>query len=271
MRSKVDHGDRNAIWALSGVAVAGLSLTALGTGMRQDEGLELGGVVGTIGSSLFGSSLAILIARMFAVGILSRIKDFISYLENHIVETSVLKSEEERLKPFRQMWYHYRLTEIDSHSRGGGLANGETKLVWICEKLDLTTMKSGVLAGSVRNDVGSGGDEVYEYEGYIIKNRLLFVEKGTKGSDEVIIHVFHRASLTSKETVLKGVAAATTYTSRDQLRPVMMSRQPIKIDGKEILEQVVVSEGISAGLSEIWSSYHRAGGGILVTLPGIGD
>lgn len=194
-----------------------LSIALIVAGFQFRDGSLYGSVLGALGAGALGACIGILLSGFLDAAPLTQVRRLIQdSLDSEIY------SSDERISEYRNRWHSYIYTVV----------NGEG--VWRYRVIDFSDshVPRKLLADFETPRPFGSGKIKYRIEGFLIGNRLLFVQKAKIGTEQPVIYLFPSAGEFFKE-YHSGYNLLTTYEERglEIMGPSLLSQRPL-IDSK---------------------------------------
>jgi len=242
---------RQAAAFLAAAALASVLMALLGWLIKPNHP-TLAEVLVLFGSSGMGACFGMAFASLGDASAVERIRE--------IVEASLqsgFKVSDADLGPYRKVWHHYLLTEVQGRQ------------VWRYRVFDFSRVRvPGKLVATFEvKKIPVGGMQRYHVEAFVAPPRLLFVQKADAGSEPPIVHMYPMAG-DAFASVHAGVACLKSWDGHDLTVPALMSDQPLKL-GQGTDEEGTLPTFTYRVLDERWV-IEAARSGLTIQVPKAG-
>lgn len=233
------------------VAVLASALAALLGWVIKPTHPLLAEVLVLFGGSGMGACFGVTFASLGNASAVERIRE--------IIEESLhsgFKVADADLAPYRKIWHHYLLTEVQG------------KYIWRYRTFDFSRVHvPGKLVATFDVKTPDGREQRYHIEAYVASPRLLFVQKAATGTEPPIVHIYPTATDTFG-SLHAGLACLKSWGSKELTVPVLMSEQPLKL-GNGAFEEGTLPASTFHILDERWA-IEAVRSGLTIKVPRAG-
>ncbi len=192
---------------LFSLASSGVLLIVIGTLFGPTGKQFLVTLFVTLGASVMGASVSLLMARYFEPSQLNQLLQTIT--ESH---DNSLTRDDRQVQPFRLKYHGY----LRSHG-----INGEP--VWRYRIFDFTqALTPGHLHAIVSVPQAAHTAKLFAYDGFVCGQHLVLVGRGVVGAEPFVVHVFPNGC-TMEGTLITGLAFVRSFDSSQLVAPTMLS------------------------------------------------
>lgn len=240
---------QSAAFLLAAVLATAL-MALLGWLIKPTQPL-LAEVLVLFGSSGMGACFGMAFASLGDASAVERIRE--------IIEESLqsgFKVADADLEPYRKVWHHYLLTEVQG------------KHIWRYRTFDFSRVNvPGKLVATFEVKTPDGRKQRYHVEAHVASPRLLFVQQTEAGTEPPIVHLYPTAT-DAFGALHAGVACLKSWGGKNLTVPVLMSGQPLKF-GVDVQEEGTLPASTFHILDERWA-IEAVRSGLTIQVPKAG-
>jgi hypothetical protein len=233
------------------VAVLASALMALLGWVIKPTHPLLAEVLVLFGGSGMGACFGVTVASLGNASAVERVRE--------IIEESLrsdFKVADADLAPYRKVWHHYLLTEVDG------------KYIWRYRTFDFSRVHvPGKLVAMFDVQSPDGRMQHYHIDAYVVAPRVLFIQKSATGTELPIVHIYPTATETFG-SLHAGLACIKSWGGKELTVPVLMSEQPLKL-GNGAFEEGTLPDATFRILDERWAN-EAPRSGLTIEVPKAG-
>lgn len=229
----------NEFW-LRGFLVAAIlfSISLIAIGAIRGSTIDWYTIAATLGSSLLGAAIGILLDRTSQQKngdrTLAAIENRIDHFVRALGHEEMLTSNIDQLKNISGLWHQYNVT----------IKNGQ--YYWIHAVYDIQCTQNGEIAFTVEYKDNNNNTVKYNYEGAIRDDRTIFIGKPEIGQQPCFVEIWPHLSNAAIQCHA-GFCFNQSWDLHDSVVPCLLSRKPLT--GKRVID--------NEHLDSLWRSAVR--------------
>ncbi len=187
-----------------------------------------------LGGSGLGTCFGMVFGSLSDASAVQRIREL---LEDSL--HTALHASEAELEPFRKVWHHYLLTQLDG------------KFVWRYRTFDFSRVQvPGKLVGAFEVRGRDNRQHAYRLEAHLAAPRLLFVQRAASGTEPPVVHLYPAATEEFRSQHA-GLAFLKSWDGHDLCTPALMCDTPLDL-GVAVAQEGTLPETTFQKLDELW-------------------